>query len=290
MNDVARVIEAHRDAGAFFEAAGLRTFARHDGAGENVLLMHGLPASSFLYRKVIAELARRGFRALSFDLPGLGLSARPEGFDYSIRGLGRFAAAAVDALGLQRFHLVVHDAGGPIGFELAERRHDRISSLTILNTLIQPPTIPFPGELMARVADRVPAWGRSPWVWRQLMLRVGILDASGVPAAELDAYRVLALGDDGGSAYLRIMRALGRVDGGPRDYTALVNSATNPYPVQVIWGALDPALPLRRYGMKALAATGLRYLAALPARHFLQEDQAPAVAELIEQLATQHPR
>jgi hypothetical protein len=45
----------------------------------------------------------------------------------------------------------------------------------------------------------------------------------------------------------------------------------SPYPVQVIWGALDAALPLRRYGTKALAAIGLPYLAASPARHFLSK-------------------
>jgi len=106
-----------------------------------------------------------------------------------------------------------------------------------------------------------------------------------VSAAELDAYRVLMLGSDTGAGYLRIMRALTNRDGGPRDYRAVVNATRNPYPVQVVWGALDPVLPLRRYGIKALAATGLPYLRALPARHFLQEDQAPAVSELIEQLA-----
>jgi hypothetical protein len=58
------------------------------------------------------------------------------------------------------------------------------------------------------------------------------------------------------------MRALGRVEDGPRDYARVIDAAMNPYPVQVIWGALDPALPLRRYGTKALAATGLPYLAA----------------------------
>jgi pimeloyl-ACP methyl ester carboxylesterase len=56
---------------------------------------------------------------MSFDLPGLGLADRPVDFEFSFAGLGRFAEAAVDALGLERFHLEVHDAGGPVGFELA---------------------------------------------------------------------------------------------------------------------------------------------------------------------------
>ena len=67
---------------------------------------------------------------MSFDLPGLGFADRPSDFDYTFTGLGRFAVAAVDVLGLDRFHLVVHDAGGPVGFELAAAIPDRVRSLT----------------------------------------------------------------------------------------------------------------------------------------------------------------
>jgi haloalkane dehalogenase len=130
---VDEVIAAHRAAGRSFEAAGLTSFVRAEGEGEPIVLLHGLPSSSFLYRKVIGELAARGFAAMSFDLPGLGLADRPVDFDFTFAGLGRFAEAAVDALGLDRFHLVVHDAGGPVGFELAASAPERVRSLTILN-------------------------------------------------------------------------------------------------------------------------------------------------------------
>ena len=82
------------------------------------------------------ELAR-GLRGIAFDLPGLGLAERPTDFDYTWTGLGRFALAAVDALGLDRFHLVVHDIGGPVGFELASAIPQRVASLTFLNTLVE---------------------------------------------------------------------------------------------------------------------------------------------------------
>jgi haloalkane dehalogenase len=86
------------------------------GEAVPVVCLHGVPASSFLYRKVLPELAARGLRGIAFDLPGVGLAARPEGFDYSWTGLGRFCIAAVGALELDRFHLMVHDIGGPVGF------------------------------------------------------------------------------------------------------------------------------------------------------------------------------
>src|SRR3954451_4260234 len=131
------VVERHRAAGRPLDAGGLRSFVREEGAGDPVVCLHGVPASSFLYRKVLAELGERGLRGIAFDLPGLGLAERPPGYDYSWTGLGRFAREAVDALGLDRYHLVVHDIGGPVGFELAAAAHERIRSLTILNTVVE---------------------------------------------------------------------------------------------------------------------------------------------------------
>jgi pimeloyl-ACP methyl ester carboxylesterase len=281
------VIAAHRDAGTFFEAAGITSFCRIEGGGtgDPILLLHGLPASSFLYRKVIAQLSMRGFRAVAFDLPGLGLAERPEQFDYSLRGLGQFSAAAVDALEIDRYHLVVHDAGGPIGFELAGRHRERIRSLTITNTVVELAGAHFPGEALARSVRRVPSWLASARVWRLMMYTVGIGDRAAVSAAEVDAYRELALGSDAGTAYLRIMRGFGDQRRTRVDYRAVIDASSTPYPVQLIWGADDPILRLRRFGWQALRATGLPWLHALPARHFLQEDQAPAVAALVARFA-----
>ena len=278
------MIAQHRSSGAFFEAGGVRSFFRSEGSGDPVVLIHGLPASSFLFRKVIPELASRGFRALAFDLPGLGLAERPPDFDYRIAGLGTFAEQAIDALGIERFHLVVHDAGGPVGFDLIGRGPGRIRSLTITNTVVELAGTRFPGEVIARGVHRVPRWLASERVWRSMMIRVGILDRSHISNAEIDAYRKLALGDDHGAAYLQIMAALGEQREVPVDYRPILNTSTAPYPVQIIWGADDPILRLRRFGYQALAATGLQSLHALPARHFLHEDQAAAIAELVTAL------
>lgn len=133
---VASVIEVHRVLGREFFANCVDSFVLDHGAGEPVLLMHGVPSSPFLYRKVIDALMDRGMRGVAFDLPGLRLAARPEQFDHSRSGLRRFTVAAVDALELSRFHLVVHDVGGPIGFELASTMPERIRSPTILNSPI----------------------------------------------------------------------------------------------------------------------------------------------------------
>src|SRR3954467_4073360 len=97
---VAGIIERHRAAGREFEAGGVRSFVREQGKGDPVVLMHGIPASSFLYRKVLPLLAEQGLRGVAFDLPGLGLAERPANFDYTWTGLGRWTGEAIDALGI----------------------------------------------------------------------------------------------------------------------------------------------------------------------------------------------
>jgi pimeloyl-ACP methyl ester carboxylesterase len=244
--------------------------------------MHGVPASSFLYRKVLAELAARGLRGIAFDLPGLGLAARPQSFDYSWTGLGRFAVAAVDALALERVHLVVHDIGGPVGFELAASMPRRIASLTILNTIVavdgfrrplsmQPFAIRGVGELWLGSITK-PAF-------RALMRLQGIRDRAAVTKQELDAYLELLKRSDGGRAFLKIMRGFERTAQKQTLYEGAVRRV--PYPVQVVWGAEDPALKLSVQGEQARRIAEVETVQALPAKHFLQEDQAPAVAELI---------
>jgi pimeloyl-ACP methyl ester carboxylesterase len=106
-----------------------------EGCGEPVICLHGVPASGFLYRKMLPELAARELEGITFDLPGMGFADRPSDFDYSWSGLSRWVIKAIDAAGLDQFHLVVHDIGGPVGFDVIRQIPDRIRSLTVLNTL-----------------------------------------------------------------------------------------------------------------------------------------------------------
>lgn len=276
------VIGAHRAAGRTFEAAGVQSFVREEGDGPPVVCMHGVPSSSFLYRKVLPALAGHGLRGIAFDLPGLGLADRPADFDYSWTGLGRFATAAVDALGLDRFHLVVHDIGGPVGFELAGATADRIDSLTILNTLVDVASFTKPMVMRPFESPRLgPIYLKTlvrP-MFRQMMRLQGVADMSKVTNAELDAYIGLLKRDDGGAAFLQIMRSFETTPEKQAQYRSTLADA--PYPIQVVWGDKDTALKVDTYGEQARAAAGADTIHRLPAKHFLQEDQADEVAALI---------
>ena len=282
--DVADVLSAHEAAGRRFSAGGVGSFALEQGDGDPAVLVHGVPTSSFVYRRLVPELSARGLRAVAFDLPGLGLAERPAGFDYSWSGLARWMEEAIDALRIERCHLVVHDIGGPIALEWAIRHPDRVLSLTALDTLVDVATFhrPWPmhpfsirgiGELWLRSMLRIP--------FRQIYYLVGIADRSAVPAVEVDAHHALLMREDRGRAFLRIMRGFELT--AEKERFLRDGLAGRPYPAQVIWGRQDRMLGPER--MEAvLQALRAPEPTLLPARHFLQEDQAPAVAEAIGSL------
>jgi pimeloyl-ACP methyl ester carboxylesterase len=283
--DAAEVIRQHEGSGRRFTAGGVGSFVLDQGSGETVVCFHGVPASAFLYRKVIKELADRGLRGVAFDLPGLGLADRPDNFDYTWTGLGRFANTAVDVLGIDRFHLVVHDIGGPVGFEVAAAAPERIASLTVLNSpvevdIFRRPWVMEPfghrglGEIYLRILNKP--------VFRVLMRLQGVADLTKISNAELDAYLDLLRRVDGGRAFLKIMRGFERTPAKRQRYTAVLRS--DQYPVQIVWGEADPALKIRVDGERARIAAGVDQIHRLPAKHFLQEDQAPALADLVAKL------
>lgn len=277
---VAEAIEQHRGAGREFEAGGVRSFVREQGDGEPVVLMHGIPVSSFLYRKVLPLLAERGLRGVAFDLPGLGLAEKPQGFDYSWSGLGRWTGEAIDALDLDRCHIVLHDIGGPIGLEWALRNRERVRSLTVLDTLIDVAHFRRVWSMDLAAPPLIgPLWVATirPPVARWLFYMQGIGDRSATPAHEVDAHIALLHRDGGGSSFRKIVRGFELTEDKERFYTDGLREAG--WPATILWGERDPALgeDRRRAFEDALGIESK----VIPAKHFLQEDQAPAVADAI---------
>jgi pimeloyl-ACP methyl ester carboxylesterase len=114
----------------------VRMFYREAGDANAlpVLLLHGFPTSSHMYRNLIPQLASK-FRLLAPDLPGFGsTTAPPRGtYAYTFGNLYRAVLAFVDALGLARFAMMVFDYGAPVGFRLAAGYPARISALITQN-------------------------------------------------------------------------------------------------------------------------------------------------------------
>jgi haloalkane dehalogenase len=118
----------------YVEQDGLRMHYLDEGSGSAVLLLHGEPTWSYLYRTVIPELVPAA-RAIAPDYFGFGRSDKPlraedYSYDFHVRSIERLA----DELDLREATVVVQDWGGPIGLRLAVERPDRIGKLVILNT------------------------------------------------------------------------------------------------------------------------------------------------------------
>jgi pimeloyl-ACP methyl ester carboxylesterase len=99
-----------------------------------VLLLHGFPTSSHMFRDLIPLLADR-YRVVAPDLPGFGKTESPPRgqFDYTFDNLARVIGEFVDKIGLSRFALYVFDYGAPVGFRLAVKHPDRITAIISQN-------------------------------------------------------------------------------------------------------------------------------------------------------------
>ena len=118
------------------EVDGLEIFYRQAGPPEapTILLLHGFPTSSRMFRNLIPALSDR-FCLLAPDYPGFGSSAMPavDEFDYTFDHLAEIVDRFVEKLAVDRYSLYVMDYGAPVGFRIAARHPERIEALIVQN-------------------------------------------------------------------------------------------------------------------------------------------------------------
>ncbi|MBB5064780.1 alpha/beta fold hydrolase [Granulicella mallensis] len=118
------------------EADGIQVFYREagDAAAPVLLLLHGFPTSSFMFRDLISRLAD-SYRVIAPDLPGFGFTEVPEkrNYTYSFDALAGTVQAFTDALGLTRYAIYIFDYGAPTGLRLAMSRPERITAIVSQN-------------------------------------------------------------------------------------------------------------------------------------------------------------
>ncbi len=118
------------------DADGIRIFYRSagDAAAAVVLLLHGFPSSSFMFRELIPRLADQ-YHVIAPDLPGFGFTEIPASrqYTYSFEALTGSIEAFTDALGLQRYAIYVFDYGAPTGFRMAMHRPERVTAIVSQN-------------------------------------------------------------------------------------------------------------------------------------------------------------
>ncbi|MFF0087003.1 alpha/beta fold hydrolase [Streptomyces canus] len=137
---------------------GVKVFYREAGdpAAPAVVLLHGFPASSHMFRNLIPELADR-YHVIAPDHIGYGFSDAPpvDEFEYSFENLTTITLELIDQLGLQKFALYIQDYGAPIGLRIASRNPDRVTALLVQsgNAYVEGFT-PFWDILFAHAKDR----------------------------------------------------------------------------------------------------------------------------------------
>ena len=117
----------------FLDLDGARLHYLDEGKGPALLMVHGNPSWSYLYKGLVDAL-RPNFRCIALDLPGFGLSRPPPGFSFLPRDHAIYVAGLMQALDLKDVTLVGHDWGGPIGLAAARATGARVTRLFLGNT------------------------------------------------------------------------------------------------------------------------------------------------------------
>ena len=261
---------------------GMRMHYVDEGSGEPILLMHGEPTWSYLYRKMIPPLTAR-FRCIGPDYIGFGRSDKPlriEDYTYDLHAAS--IRALVETLDLREATVVVQDWGGPIGLRVATELRDRFKRLVVLNTglFASSRNWPTPGFMEWRnFAERV-----------GLDLPVGrVMQAS--TATELDDATVAAYEapwpvreSRAGVAAFPLMVPLSADDPTATAMRVVMDALRGwQVPALVCWSDSDPVFPLKAgHAMAALLPGSGGHVHELAgASHMLQEDRGEEIARLI---------
>ncbi len=264
----------------YITVEGCRLHYIDEGAGPTLLLLHGNPTWSFVYRDIVRGLSGR-FRCVAPDYPGFGLSTAPPGYDYTPAAHAAIVERFVLALDLQGLGLMVHDWGGPIGFGVAARHPERFRALIVGDTFAWP----VGDDPLLRLFSRFMGGAPGAFLIRNFNAFVNLLIPLSVwrrrvPAEVMAAYR--------GPFRRRAARApihvFARELLGSRDYLAGVEAGLPRLaglPALIVWGDRDPAFRARQRRRFERAFPRHRTVVLHGAGHYIQDDAAAEIVAAI---------
>jgi haloalkane dehalogenase len=266
----------------FFESSVGRVHYVVEGSGRPLVLLHGNPTWSFLYRNVITRLRDR-FRCVAVDYPGFGLSVRPDGYGYTPGEHAGAVGELVDALDLGDLIVMGHDWGGPIGTAVAAARAERIHGLVLGNTWLWPADDRSFRFFSKAMSSRPLQWAileRNFFVER--IIPAGTIRK--LSETEMDHYRLVQPTPEarvGVAEFPRQIIAagdlLGRLAGD-------VPSKLGDKRTLIVWPMQDRAFTVKKVLPRVRDTFSDRVVVELPeARHYFQEDAAEEVATAIRE-------
>jgi pimeloyl-ACP methyl ester carboxylesterase len=251
------------------------------GEGPPLVLVHGTPFSSVVWRRIAPHLARRR-RVFYFDLLGYGRSDMRDGQDVSLGVQNRVLCALLDHWRVTRPDVVAHDFGGATALRalLLDRRDYR--SLTLIDPVAM---APWGSPFVRHVRQHEAAFSGLPAYIHAAILPVYIGGAAHrlLPAEALQLYVKPWLGAVGQAAFYR---QISQMD---QKYTDEIEGRYGEIdcPTQILWGEQDAWIPIERGRALAAAIPNAVFRAIPDAGHLVQEDAPEAiVAALLEFLPT----
>ena len=264
-------------------AEDVRLHYVEEGQGSPVLMLHGNPTWSYLYRRITPPVARAGYRALAVDHMGFGRSDRPPGHQrYTLRRHVDNLVAFIRALDLRDITLVMQDWGGPIGLGAAVEEPDRVARLVIMNTWIgvlpEGIRLPFHAPFRERGLGELLALGANLFVEAMF---AGMRPESATPLVAA-AYRAPFPDYYSRVPILAFARDIPVGEDHPTaPYMTDLGSAVADLrrPTLLVWGMKDSVIPPPILeGWKSLYPHA--DVLELPnARHYLQEDEPETISE-----------
>lgn len=262
------------------EVGDLTLAYRELGEGPAVLLLHGWPTSSHLWRDVMPAIAE-GNRAIALDLPGYGASSKPAGAKYDFAMYDAALDGFLDALGIEQTALAVHDVGGPIGLHWAVHRPERVTKLAVLNTLVYPEFDEMAVKFVETLSTPGPREQLTSPAGLEFSMKFGLADESNltpeVLAAVLEPFQSDA--DRGALA----AAGIGLDPSGFEEIARLLPTAFADTPVRIVYGEQDRILPTVAQTMERVKSDlPQAEITTLPAAgHFLQEEAADQIGDLL---------
>ncbi|GAA4835476.1 alpha/beta fold hydrolase [Saccharopolyspora rosea] len=264
---------------------GVRLAYRDHGRGEPVVFIHGTPSHSCEWRNVVPRIEAAGYRAVTYDLLGYGLSERPTSRDTSVAAQTDLLGAVLAELGLDRVNIVAHDIGGAIGQRFAIAHPERVRRLVLIDTVSYDS---WPSATWRKIIDEhlddyrnLTQDAFNALLTRQLEMTVAT--GGGMAEDVLDAYLAPHQSALGRASFFEH-----QVRHYDSKYTEEISDQLGglTMPVRVLWGADDRWQPLdyaRRLGDDIPTAE----LVVIPnAGHFVMEDAPERVTrEIIDFLA-----
>lgn len=255
-----------------------------EGQGPTVLLLHGNPTWSYLYRNVIKELSSE-CRLIALDYPGFGMSKAPSGYDFTPPEHSQVVKELVDHLNLKNFILVVQDWGGPIGFNYAVRHRENLRGIVLMNTWAWPAI--FPMKLFSLAMG---GWPLGYWLQTQRNFFAKTLVPNGIHHSEKITENLRkAYTDPFPTPKSRIPTwTFPRQIRKARSWLAEIESklpVLSDLPVQILWGMKDSAgFPLEAVkkwqGYLQMNETE----SLIDASHYVQEDRPDRVVASIRRV------